>query len=73
MKVFYTPAIDGFYRFELQVRLADKPDNEAYKLVQDQCGLDAIDRLDSIGSVKMLDVDPTGVTKGYWTYQQDSL
>lgn len=73
MKVFYTPAINGEYRFDLQKRLADVEDNEAYRNVNRLCGESALELLDSVGYVKVLDKNHEGKVNGYWTYQQDDL
>ena len=74
MKVFYTPALNGQYREELKRRVQDQPDAKVYEVVAQYLGQDGVDKLDSIGYVKLLDKTPdAGDIKGYWTYQQDSL
>lgn len=73
MKVFYTPAINGEYDFKAQRRLEDQDDNRVYNMIKAVMGQDGVDRLDSIGSVKMLTRDNENKITGYFTYQQDDL
>lgn len=73
MKVFFTPAIDGTYRVDLQKRLEDQPDAVAYATVQKMVGDYGVNRLDEIGSVKVPTTLPNGKVTGYFTYQQDDL
>lgn len=73
MKVFYTPAINGQYDFKAQRRMNDRTDAEAYAIVEQMLGESGTIRLDQYGSVKVLDRNPDGEVKGYWTYQQDDL
>lgn len=73
MKVFYTPAIDGEYRTDLQKRLEDMNDNVAYATVEKLTGEDGVDHLADYGYVKVLDRDSDGTVKGVWTYQQQDL
>jgi hypothetical protein len=73
MKVFYTPAIDGTYRPLLQRRMNDRTDNEVYAIVQQYTGEVGIEELSDRGYTKIIDRDPTGEVRGYWTYQQDDL
>jgi hypothetical protein len=73
MKVFYTPVINGEYDFKAQRRMEDQDDNRVYNMIKAVMGQEAIDRLDSIGSVKMLTRDNDNKITGYFTYQQDDL
>jgi hypothetical protein len=73
MKVFYTPVINGEYDFKAQRRMEDQDDNRVYNMIKAVMGQEAIDRLDSIGSVKMLTRDNENKITGYFTYQQDDL
>ena len=73
MKVFYTPAIDGQYRTDLQKRLEDQDDNGVYNMLKAVVGEVAIDELSDRGYTKMLTRDNDGKVTGYFTYQQDDL